>query len=97
MNEKLKKTWDYIVSECVGGRSRSINVGGHIRRAAVIAAAEELDRNEEFCLWLPMSQWYYGELTGAWHKDHDESDTRYKFEDVVKAWKAEKLRKEATK
>lgn len=94
MNEKLRKNWDYIVSECVGGRSRSINVGGHIRRAAIIAAAEELERNEEFCRWLPMSGWYYGELTKGWHKDHDESNTRYKFEDVVKAWKAEKLRKE---
>jgi hypothetical protein len=92
MNEKLKKTWDYIVSECVGGRSRSINVGGHIRRAAVIAAAEELDRNEEFCRWLTMNGWYWGPLTEAWHKGHDESN----FEDVVKAWKAEKLRKEET-
>lgn len=96
MNEKLKKTWDYIVSECVGMRSKSINVGGHIRRAAVVAAAEELDSNEEFCQWLPMSGWYYVELTGAWWNDHDESYTRYKFEDVVNEWKAETGRKEAT-
>jgi hypothetical protein len=95
MNEKLKKTWDYIVSECVGMRSKSINVGGHIRRAAVIAAADELDRNEEFCKWLPMSGWYYGELNGAWWNDHEESNAHYKFEDVVNAWMVETGRKEA--
>lgn len=97
MNEKQKKTWDYIVFECVGMRSKSINVGGHIRRAAVIAAAEELERNEEFCRWLAMSGWYYWGLTGAWCTVHDESDSSYKFEDVVKSWKAEKLRKEEAK
>jgi hypothetical protein len=96
MNEKLKKVWDGLVADCRDTFYKSINVGGHIRRAAVIAAAEELERNEEFCQWLPMSGWYYGELNGAWWYDPDESNTHYKFEDVVNAWMVETGRKEAT-